>query len=339
MRSALPAASALAVMLSAPGPAPAQQARPAAPAGLLVVANKNAATASLIDVASGAAVATLPTARGPHEVAVSRDGRWAVVTGYGAQTPGNSLTVLDLGSRAVARTVDLVAYHRPHGAAFLPGDSLVAVTVETNQAVLVVHVGRGEVVREISTGQRGSHMIAVTADGRRGYTANIGDGSITEVDLVAGTAPRRLAVATRTEGVGVTPDGSQVWVGSNDQHTVTVVDTRAWRAVDTIPGAATPYRVTITPDGKVAIVSYPAENAVRLFDTATLREIATVSIPGPRAGEAAPLGSTVSADSRWAFVALAAQDAVAVVDLTTHAVVKYLDTGPGPDGIAIAPSR
>ena len=180
---------------------------------------------------------------------------------------------------------------------------------------------------------------SVTADGRRGYTANIMDGSITEVDLAARSAPRRLAVATMTEGVAVTPDGGQVWVGSNDAHSVTVVDTRAWRAVDTIPGASTPYRVTIAPDGRVALVSYPRENAVRLFDTRTRAELATVPIPGPRAGEAAPLGSTVAADSRWAYVALAAQDAVAVVDLRAHAVLKYLETGPGPDGIAIVAAR
>ena len=311
----------------------------AGPSGLLVVANKQAATASLIDVAAGRTIATLPTGTGPHEAAVSRDGRWAVITDYGAQTPGSSLTVLDLERRAVARTVDLVVFRRPHGVAFLPGDSLVAVTVEADRAVLVVHVGRGEVVAQVATDQRGSHMIAVVADGRRGYTANIPDGSITEVDLVAATAPRRLAVATMTEGVAVTPDGGQVWVGSNDAHTVTVVDTRAWRAVDTIPGTTTPYRVTITPDGRTALVSYPNENAVRLFDTGTRAELATVAIPGPRAGEAAPLGSTVSADSRWAYIALAAQDAVAVVDLQARRVLKYLDTGPGPDVIAIAAPR
>jgi YVTN family beta-propeller protein len=309
------------------------------PAGLLVVANKRAASASLIDVASGRTVATLPTGQSPHEAAVSRDGRWAVITDYGAQVPGSSLTVIDLERRAVARTVDLVVFRRPHGVVFLPGDSLVAVTVEANRAVLVVHVGRGEVVREISTDQQGTHLIGVTADGRRGYTANIRDGTITEIDLVAGTAPRRLAVATMTEGVAVTPDGSQVWVGSNDAHTLTVVDTRAWRAVDTIPAASTPYRVTITPDGRTAVASYPTENVVRLFDTATRAELATVAIPGPRSGEASPLGSTISSDSRWAYIALAAQDAVAVVDLRAHVVVKYLETGPGPDGIAIVSPR
>ena len=315
-----------------------QSTAPSDPTGLLVVANKQEATASLIDVATGTVVATLPTGTGPHEAAVSHDGRWAVITDYGDQRPGSSLTVLDLRSRSVARTIDLGMYRRPHGVAFLPGDTLVAVSVEANQAVLVVNVARGEVSLEIPTDQRGSHMVAVTADGRTGFTANIGDGSISEVHLAHGVPGRRLAVAPRVEGIAVTPDGGQVWVGSNEEHSVTVVDVGRWVPLDTLPGASVPYRVTISPDGKRAVVSYPNENLVRIFDTGTRAEHATVSISGPAAnGQASPLGSTVSADSRHAYVALVGQDAVAVVDLEAGTVLKYLRTGRGPDGIAIAP--
>jgi DNA-binding beta-propeller fold protein YncE len=305
------------------------------PEGLLIVANKQASTASLIDVASGRTLATLPTGTGPHEVAASRNGKWAVVTDYGARTPGTTLTVIDLTRREVTRTIDLVAYRRPHGAAFLPGDSLVAITSEANQAVLVVHIHRGEIVRDISTDQRGTHMVSVTADGRKGYTANIPDGTISEIDFVAGTASRRLPVAPMTEGVAVSPDGRWVWVGSNSAHTVTVVDTRSWQAVDTLPGSTTPYRVNISPDGRVAVVSHPEENVVRLYDGATRAELGTVAIPGPRGGDAGPLGSSISADSRYAYVALMGQDAVAVVDLKEKKVVKYLEAGSEPDGIAI----
>ncbi len=61
----------------------------------LVITNKQDATASIISLGDGRTVATLPTGEGPHEVAVSPDGKLAVVTDYGAQvagpedTPGN----------------------------------------------------------------------------------------------------------------------------------------------------------------------------------------------------------------------------------------------------------
>ena len=46
----------------------------ASKAATLIVVNKSDATASLIDLASGRVLVTLPTGAGPHEVAVSPDG-------------------------------------------------------------------------------------------------------------------------------------------------------------------------------------------------------------------------------------------------------------------------
>src|SRR5690606_2629150 len=101
------------------------------PQGPLIVTNKSAATASFVDVAGNRLLATVPTGPGPHEIALSSDGRTAVVTDYGGGAAGGStLTVIDVPARRVARTVELGEHRRPHGIAFLPGDSLVAVTSE-----------------------------------------------------------------------------------------------------------------------------------------------------------------------------------------------------------------
>ena len=50
--------------------------------GTLVVLNKSEAMATFIDVASGGIVARLPTGQGPHELAMTKNGRWAVSTDY-----------------------------------------------------------------------------------------------------------------------------------------------------------------------------------------------------------------------------------------------------------------
>ena len=69
--------------------AAAPAASTAAPTGTIIVANMGDHTATLIDVATKRVVATLPTGQGAHEVAVSRDGRWAVVSNYGVRgAPG-----------------------------------------------------------------------------------------------------------------------------------------------------------------------------------------------------------------------------------------------------------
>jgi DNA-binding beta-propeller fold protein YncE len=91
------------------------------PKGTIVVSNMNDNTAMLVDAESGRTLATLPTGEGPHEVAVSRDGRRAVVSNYGVRgKPGHTLTLIDVEKLDTVRTIDLRDYQRPHGMAFLP---------------------------------------------------------------------------------------------------------------------------------------------------------------------------------------------------------------------------
>ena len=98
--------------------------------GTLVVLNKGANTVDIIDVASGQTLQTLPTGQVPHEAAISSDGRVVVTTDYGARARGTTLTIIDVPGMRVERTAHLGDHIGPHGIAFLPGDSLVAVTTE-----------------------------------------------------------------------------------------------------------------------------------------------------------------------------------------------------------------
>ncbi len=313
--------------------------------GILVAGNKPANTVTLVDLSSGTTLATLPTGLGPHEAAASKDGRWAVITDYGTgPAPGRSLTLVDLTTRTVAKTIDLGEYRRPHGVQFLPGDSVVAVSVEANQAVLLVNLRTGAIQGVFKTNQAGSHMVTVRDDGRVGYTSNIGGNSVTEVNFVSG-ATRTLQVAAQPEGVGVSPDGREVWAGSNTEGTISVVDVAGWRVSATISVGERPYRVSFTPDGRTAIASLTASSRVRMYDAATRAEIATIDIAGRSqasslaAGGAQPVGIAYSADSRYAYVACQGIDAVTVIDLRERRVVRTIPVGPGPDAVAVAERR
>ena len=138
--------------------------------GTLVVLNKAEASASLLDCATGRQIKRLPTGTGPHEVAVSPDGAIAVVADYGTRSPGHTLTVIDLARQEVRRTIDLKKHHRPHGIQFLPDGKRVVVTAEQEQFILVVEIATGTIEHAIPTGQRVSHMLAITpvADSKAG---------------------------------------------------------------------------------------------------------------------------------------------------------------------------
>ena len=318
----------------------------------LVVLNKGAATAALVDVATRRVVATLPTGVGPHEVAVSPDGRTAVVGNYGDRTPGNTLTVIDLPRQAVVRTVSLGEHRRPHGIAWLPDGRRVAVTSEASRAVLLVGVAAGA-VQAIPTDQDGTHLLALAPDGRRLYTANIGSSSVTAIDVARGAVTRTVRTLPRPEAIDVSPNGRELWtapqIAPGAPGMITVLDAITLDSLATFPsGGVYPNRLRFTPDGRLVLVSNAASGSVHIFDARTRRPVGAVAFPrdpakapadgGPMAGSAVPLGILVAPDSRTAYVATAAHNEIAVVDIPGRRVVATLRTGEQPDGMAFSPT-
>jgi YVTN family beta-propeller protein len=298
-------------------------------AGTLIVTNKGQATATIIDVATGRTLATLPTGQGPHEIVLSADGRTAVVTDYGARDDGSSLTVIDVPGLRVVRTIDLGRYTRPHGIAFLPGDSLVAVTSETTRNVVLVNVAAGAVRRAISTERDGSHMVAVSADGSRLWTGDIGSNTISELDANTGRRLRSLDVPAQPEAINVLPDGSEVWVGSNATGVVSVVDARSGRVATAAEGLGWPYRILFSPDATLAFLPDLRGETLRVLDRASRKELARLAFAG-----GGPQGITITPDGRWLLQSLSRQGRVAVIDVATRTVVGYITTGQTPDGVA-----
>ena len=297
------------------------------PSGTLVVTNKSPSTATIIDVAGNRILATLPTGAGPHEVALSSDGRIAVVTDYGG-APRRTLTVFDVPRLRVSRTIDLGSYTAPHGIVFLPGDSLVVATSETTNNIVIVNVLAGEVRRAISTGQPGSHMVGVTGDGSRAYTGNIGGNTVSELDLREGRATRSFPVPTQPEAVNVTPDGKEVWVGSNATGVVSVVDLATSAVTPAATGLGWPYRVLWSPDVRTVMIPDLRGDELRFIDRASRRELGRIAFPG-----GGPQGIAISGDGRYVFQSLSRESRIAIVETATRKVVGYLAAGDTPDGV------
>jgi YVTN family beta-propeller protein len=304
--------------------------------------NDNSAT--VIDAATGRVLATLPTGEGPHEVAISREGRWALVSNYGVRgKPGNSITVVDVARAEVSRTITLTGFQRPHGMAFLPDDTLFAVTSETSQAVVLVDFRDGHLAATRPTRGRASHMLASTAKGDRLFTANIADATISSVDVSGRDSATVIPVGRQPEGIAVTPDGNTVWVGSNRDSLVVVVDTRRRVAIDTLHGFGMPYRLAITADSRLAVISDPVRGEVRVYTVADRRSKFTIVVPRDSlvataevAGSPSPEGVAASPDGRWAFVKLQGRNQGVTIDLERGAITTYAPTGVWSDGIGFS---
>lgn len=298
--------------------------------GTVVVLNKRGDDASFIDLASGEIVATAPTGRGPHELVITEDGRTAVGTDYEGERGSLSVFSIPRGQRT--KVIPLDPYTRPHGIVLLPGDSVAAVSVEADRAVILVHIGRGEIVSVLSTDAEGSHMVAATADGSTLWTGDMGSNTVTELDRASGTRVRSLPAPARPEAVNVTPSGDRVFAGSNATGRVTVFHTEDGRSETVAEGFGWPYRMFLTPDVSRLIVPDLRGEVVRFFHADTYREVGRISFPGQ-----APQGLTLHDDGRHLFLSLSAADRIAVIDIHTLEIVGYLPAGSSPDGIGFSP--
>lgn len=306
----------------------------AASPGTLLVLNKSDNTVSLLDLASKKSVATIPTGAGPHEVAVSPDGRTAVVCNYGSQLePGSSLTVIDVAARKVLRTVDLKEYRRPHGIAWLRSTE-VAVTTEGTKNLLIVDVAAGNVTAAIDTDQNGSHMVALAPAHDRAFVANIGSGSVTVIDLKEKRRIANIASGQGTEGVDISPDQREVWATNRGANTVSVIDVASLKIVATVESKSFPIRAKFTPDGKHVLVSNAQSGDVAVFDAATRREVRRIKMQSDQSSQSpVPVGILVVPSLSRAFVANTNADIVSVIDLRTWQIVERLIAGKEPDGL------
>ena len=328
MRIALTgAALLLAACQSTAGIAPTAETGAAAK---IVVANQQSASASIL-LEDGSATRHVSVGNGPHEAAISPNGRIAVVTVYGAQQPGNRLAVIDLTTDSVIRTIDLGTYTRPHGAVFIGNSSdSVIVTSESTRNVVLVDLRTGG-MHAIGTEALGSHMVAINAAGTRAWTANVGGNSVSEIDITARRLVRSFPVPTQPEGITVTPNGAEVWVGSNATGAVTVINTASGTIAHTITGATFPYRLTASPDGsRIAIVDGNADRLL-IADVAQHSIVGTIVLTEPR-------GVAINQNNRTAYVTLASGQ-LAVVDIRDMRVLRTLAVQSSPDGVAVTSRR
>ncbi len=314
--------------------------------GTLVVLNKAEASASIIDRDSGEEITRIETGDGPHEVAVSPDGRTAVVADYGRQSPGNTLSVIDLVDKKRTGVIRLGDNARPHGIVFTPDGKRVVVTTEGSRRILMVDIEGMEVVKSLNTRANGSHMVAITPDARFAFVANIGSGSCTVFNLEDDEYVREVKTGGGAEGIAVRPDSSEVWVSNRAANTISVIETRTFTVTETLTCGEFPLRVQFTPDGKRALVSCAQSGEVAVFDVESKKQIKRIKMDlkamdpegrlfGDRFGDSSvPVGILIPPDGTHAYIANTQADVIAVIDLESLEVVGSIVAGREPDGMA-----
>ena len=308
--------------------------------GLLLATNKGAHTLSIIDPQQGASVAEVPEGGiTGHELAASPDGRTAFVPIYGNSgvgkpgTDGRNIAVIDIAARKVTNNIEFSHGVRPHCAVFGPKDHMLYVTTELDKTISIIDPKTLSIVGAIPTNQAESHMLAISSDGRRGYTANVGPGTVSVLDLEARKPITVIPVSKQVQRISVTPDGSMVFTTDQAKPQVAVIDAATNRIKTWIPLPSMGFASTPTHDGKWLLVMMPGVNKVAIVDLATLKVVHTVDTPGT------PQEALVRPDDKIAYVSCDVTAQVAAIRTADWTVEKLIPAGKTVDGLAWAPQQ
>jgi len=300
------------------------------PGGTLLVLNKVDATLAFVDPASHKVLARVPTGEGPHEVLVSPDGKLAFVSNYGAQTPGSSISVIDVATRTEVHRVDVSPLRRPHGLAF--ADGKLYFTAEVNRLVARYDPASNQIDWMLGTGQGTTHMVMANPDATRLITANIGSDSISVLERGANPLAwtvTTVAVGRGPEGMDLSPDGRELWAAHSRDGAVSIVDVEAKRVTGTIDAQTKrSNRLKFSGDGKLVLITDLDAGELVILGGSDHKPIKRVKLG------TAPEGILVPPGSSRAYIAVNGDNQVAVVDLAKLEVVARISAGNGPDGMA-----
>lgn len=309
-------------------------------ASILLIANKGEQTLGLVDPQAGKQVATIAESGiTGHEVIASPDGRVAYVPIYGNSgvgkpgTDGSKIDVIDIPSRKVTGKIDFGRGVRPHCPLIGPKDGMLYVTTELDKTISIIDPKTLKIVGTIPTGQPESHMLTIAMDGKRGYTANVGPGTVSVLDMENRKTLAVIPVSGEVQRIAVSTDGKMVFTSDQKKPQLAVIDTATNKIKTWIPLSGFGYGTATTPDGRWLVVAVRTANKVAIIDLATMKVAHEIDVP------AAPQESLVRPDGQVAYVSCDASKKIVAIRTSDWTVEKMIDAGAGADGLAWAGSK
>lgn len=308
--------------------------------GRLLVAQKGTQSLAIVDPASGTVIASVPEGGVTgHEVIASPDGRFAYVPIYGNSgvgkpgTNGSTLAVIDIAAQKVVNTFAFSHGVRPHCPLFGPKDGLLYVTTELDQSITQIDPRTLKFVAAIPTGQPESHMLALSHDGLRGYTANVGPGTVSVLDIPARKVLKIIPISSNTQRIAISPDDRWVFTADQTKPQLAVIDTKTDSVSKWVPLEGIAYGTAPTPDGRFLLVALPDQNKIAVVDLKTMQVARSVTVG------VNPQEVVVRPDGKTAYVSCATSNQVAEINLDTWTLTRLIATGKATDGLAWAQGR
>jgi len=305
--------------------------------GLLLVTNKGDRTMSVVDPNTLTQIATVDEEGiTGHELATTADGKLAFVPIFGNSgvgkpgTDGQLIRIIDVASRKIVDTIDYGKGVRPHCPVRCPKTGTMYVTTELENSVSIIDPVTRKVTGSVTTGQEQSHMLAISNDGKFGYTANVGPGTVSVMDLQEKKLVKIIPVAKYVQRISVSNDDKWVFTADQIQPRLAVINSKTLEIEKWVDLPDYAYGTAPTPDGKSLIVCMPNSMQVGEVDLETWKLTRTVKVVK------SPQAVIIRPDGKTAYVSCDADAKVAAINLKDFTVEKLIEVGKTADGLAWA---
>jgi DNA-binding beta-propeller fold protein YncE len=282
----------------------------------------------------------LPLSTLPLNIAVSPDGRYAIVSNNGLMRP--SLSVIDIASWSVKSTLPIDAAW--YGLAWSPdGTKVYSAGAAQNNVQEFAFAADGTLTRArtfLLPGAPGDTFaggLAVSRNGRMLYVTRVFAMTLSAIDLTTGQVTKTAQLDAEPYTAVVSADGAFVYVSLWGGRRVEILAGDSLALYGELMTDDHPNAMALSNDGRRLFVACAGSAAVWVFDTFTLETLEQIAVTlyseAPRTSTPNSLG--LSPDGTTLLAANADLNALAVIDVSnsTHSVVSgFIPTGWYPTG-------
>ena len=285
---------------------------------------------------------------GPHDIAVSDDGRLAVVPSFGVfpapheepiapadlqwrQGPSEGLAIVDLTTDDDSRQLALDDCKRPHGAAFAEPTRHIWITCDAEGEIREIDPLSGRTVRVFHVAE-GVHKVMLLPE-RNVLTASNPSAGETYLIELEGERIDRFETGAGAEGLAANPDQSVVYVAQSGDRTVCGIDV-VHRALGPCwpSGGRFPIALAVDEAREQIWVAHNASSDLVALSLETGEQLAKIELPSQ------PLGMAFDARKRRLYVGLPRLNRVLLLDADTRETLATTDTAMEVDDIDLHPA-
>ncbi len=209
----------------------------------LFVTDEDASRVSVIDLARGKSIASIPVGHEPEGVRLAPNGQWLLVT----SETDNNVAIIDAATRKVLHTV--LVGTRPRDIAFATDSSAAYVTGEADGSVYRIALPEGAPATQLVQLRKDARPMGIVMDAPRErlYVSTGRGGTVAVVAVADGKLVKEVAVGARPWGLALTPDGRRLVSANGSSGDVTVLDTDTFAVLGKVSVGHGPWGVVVGP--------------------------------------------------------------------------------------------